>query len=992
MNEFSEKELTALESVRRHKNLEPYFFEKLAEKKDTKWLELLKKRGFFDKPNVPVLSEGNYIEEWNVLNYVVSVMDELVNCRDENEIQYVLTILLQAAEISKNFRVFNQSVEIIKRMPISSISVDYLNSFLDFWLSCEFGLDLILEKVESELLKYLLTDSEKALPTFEKFFRKSISTFSRKNYELDQFLTTNKDYLIKLFSLDPNINCELFIELLERESFVQSSSRKVKEHSIAIQNIQDKKFQVLYHEMVFEKDFENREIDIPFIINSLKPYLSKISERELTRQVRLLYSDLFSESAYESIFENKDYLFEADDYLTQFLKVCLTDISLKPDTYNHLLTKLLKSNYDRVIKIGIFVIVQKWGLLKDCFLNILETELQIFDYIFRSYIYDDETKHLFELFDTNIDSKYYLLVNDIIDKNEYFLHENDDQHFNLKWKQKRYQALINVPFFQQKLTEAKRITGMDIELSPAIKFSGFHSIEDISPFSSEEIINMPVSELVIKMKNFRENEKWLSEDFKEISYRGFGTEIKNSLISYPNHFIDNLKHFDELQYEFIYYLLDGFNVLVKQNFDLNYNNVIKFLILYTSNDGFWDQSFRLEKENDHLMNHKSVLKASYDFIIKLVANDKVSFTKSEFELIYKFIEICIDRIDFSQVEDVLFSNNDIYFYSLNSLGGRFVRMLLELALKLKRTALQDYETLWEIKVKATIEYLMNSMCIDSYVIFGEYLANFSFVDQEWTRQKIKSITPDQEMWQYFMTGYLDSRVIDFEFYEIMVGNYLEALEYRGFMDKNIKERLGSHIVIGYINGFEEKTGKGLTQKVLANFDTAIIEVIVRNLYGIEKKQLIKEASMIDVEVRILKFWTKLLDYCTQEKKGTEDIKLIKQAVHIINNFSKINELIYQNLFSSFSYMVNNSFETHYIVDYCERLVNNHENHEMTISLIFDFLTQCVPSYPEGKIKMLLQYLKRKNELKKLELIQHSYLTKTRKSFVVDYISQIQRQV
>ena len=992
MNKFSEKELTALESVITHKNLEPYFFEKLAEQKDTKWLELLKNRGFFDKPNVPFLSEGNYIEEWNVLNYVVAVMDELVNSQDENQIQYVLTILLQAAETSKNFRVFYQSVEIIKRTPISSISVDYLNSFLDFWLSCEFGLDYILEKVESELLKYLLTDSEKAVLTAEKFFRKSISTFSRKDYVLDELLTTNKDYLLKLFSLDPKINCELFVELLERESFVQSSSRKIKEHSIAIQNIRDKKFKVLYHEMVFEKDFESREIDITFVINSLKPFLTNVSERELTRQVRLLYSDIFSEGAYESIFEQRAYLFEADDYLTQFLKVCLTDISLKPDAYIHLLTKLLKNNYDRVKKIGIFVIVQKWGLLKDCFLNILENEIQIFDYIFRSYIYNDETKHLFELFDTNIEMKYYLLVNDIIDKNEYFLHEKDDEHFDLKWKQKRYLALINVPFFRQKLTEAKRITGIDIELSPSIKFSGVHSIEDISPFSSEEIINIPVSELVIKMKNFRENEKWLFEEFKEISYRGFGTEIKNSIISYPNHFIDDLKQFNELQYEFIYYLLDGFSVLVKQNFDLNYNNVIEFLILYTSNDGFWDGSFRLEKENDHLMNHKSVLKASYDFIIALVSNDKVKFTKSEFEFIYKFIEICIDRIDFSQVEDVLFSNNDISFYSLNSLGGRLVRTLLELALKLKRTAFQNYKILWEIKIKATIEHLMNSACIDSFVIFGEYLANFSYVDQEWTRQKIKSITPDQEMWQYFMTGYLDSRVIYFEFYEIMVGNYLEAIEYKSFIDKNIKERLGNHIVIGYINGFEEKTGKCITQKVLANFDTVIMEVIVRNFYGIEKKQLVKGVSLTDVEARILKFWTKLLEYCSKENKGAENIKLIQQAVHIINNFSTINELIYQNLISSLRYMVNNSFETHYIVDYCERLINNHENHEMTISLIFNFLTQCVPSYPEKKIKILLQYLKHNNELEKLDLIQHSYLTNTRKSFVVDYISGIQKQV
>lgn len=841
MNLFSEKELNALESVRKHKNLEPYFFEKLIEKKDVKWLDLLKSRGFFDKPNVPVLSEGNYIEEWNVLNYVVSIMDELVNCRDENQIQYVLTVLLQAAEISKNFRVFNQSVEILKRTPLSSISVEYLNDFLDYWLDCEFGLDFILDKVESELLRYLLSDSEKTLLTFEKFFRKTISTFSKNNYVLDHLLTTNKDNLLILFSHDPQRCCGIFIGLLENELFVESSKREANEHAIVIQNINDEMLKVSCQDIVLEKAFETREIDTACIIDSFKSSLKDVNDRELTRQVRLLYTDLFNKGAYESIFEQKDYLFQADDYLNQFMKVCLTESKLESDAYNPLLSKLLKSNYDRVKKIGIFVIVKKWGELKDTFLSLLETEVQLFDYIFRSYIYDDETKHLFQLFNTDIGSKYYMLVDEIINKNEYFLHERDDQHFELKWKQKRYLALSNVPYFQEKLLEAKSITGVDIELSPAIKFSGAHWIEQVSPFSAEEINNMPISELVIKMKDFREIERF-SEDFKEISYSGFGSEIKSSLISYPAHFIDDLRHFNELQYEFIYYLLDGFSVLVKQNFDLSYNKVLEFLILYTSNDKFWEDSFRFEKDNSYLMTHESVLKASFDFIITLVANDKINFTKSEFELIYKIIDSCLTRTDFSHVEDVLFSNKDISFYSLNSLGGRFVKALLELALKVKRVAVDDYEVLWDTKVKSTIEHLMKSSCIDSYVIFGEYLANFSYVDEEWTKQKIKSIKPDQEMWQFFMTGYLDSRVVYYEFYELMVDNYLEAIEYKGFVDKDIKEKLGTHIVIGYLNGFEEKTKVELMNKILDIFDISIMEVMVRYFYNIEKKQLAKGVS------------------------------------------------------------------------------------------------------------------------------------------------------
>ncbi|MDH6374902.1 hypothetical protein M2444_006766 [Paenibacillus sp. PastF-3] len=988
MNLFSEKELNALESVRKHKNLEPYFFEKLIEKKDVKWLDLLKSRGFFDKPNVPVLSEGNYIEEWNVLNYVVSIMNELVSSHDENQILYILTVLLQAAETSKNFRVFNQSVEIIKRIPLSNISVEYINDFLDYWLDCEFGLDFILDKVESELLIYLLSDPEKTLLTFEKFLEKTISSFSRNNYVLDDLLTNNKDNLLYLFSFDPQRCCEFLIGLLENELFVESSTREANGHAIVIQNINDKMLKVSCHDITLEKVFETREIDTDFIIDNLKPSLEDVSDQELTMQVRLLYNDLFNKGAYESIFDQKDYLFEVDDYINHFMKVCLMESKLEYDVYNLLVSKLLKSNYDRVKKLGIFLIVEKWDLLRSSFLRLLENEVQLFDYIFRSYIYDDETKRLFELFNIEIDSKYYMLVDEIINKNEYFLHDRDDQHFKLKWKQKRYLALSNVPYFQEKLIEAKSITGVDIELSPAIKFSGVHSIEQISPFSAEEINNIPISELVIKMKNFRETNRF-SDDFKELSYRGFGSEIKSSLISYPDHFIDDLRHFNELQYEFIYYLLDGFSVLVKQNIDLNYNKILDFLILYISNDGFWDGSFRIEKDNSHLMTHKSVLKASYDFIIALVANDKFNFTKSEFELIYNIIDSCLSRIDFSQVEDVLFSNKDISFYSLNSLGGRFVKTLLELALKVKRVAIEDYEVLWGNKVKTTIEHLMEISCVDSFVIFGEYLANFAYVDLEWTKQKIKSIKPDQEMWQYFMTGYLDSGVVYYEFYELMVDNYLEAIEYKGFVDKDIKEKLGIHIAIGYINGFEEKTKVELINKILDIFDISIMEVMVRYFYNIEKKQLVKGVSKSDAVERVLKFWTQLIEKCSKESNGIENIKLIQQAVNIINNFSTINELIATNLSISFKYMIS-SFGTHHVVDYCERLITKPENNIFTIPLIFELFSQCIPSYPEDKIKLLLLYLKQNNENEKLELIRHSYLTKTKKSFVVEYISEILR--
>lgn len=75
-----------------------------------------------------------------------------------------------------------------------------------------------------------------------------------------------------------------------------------------------------------------------------------------------------------------------------------------------------QSNYDIIKKLSIFVIVQKWNILKCSFLNLLETEVDLFDYIFRSYIFDDETKHLFELLNEEINMKYIMILDGIINK------------------------------------------------------------------------------------------------------------------------------------------------------------------------------------------------------------------------------------------------------------------------------------------------------------------------------------------------------------------------------------------------------------------------------------------------------------------------------------------------------------------------------------------------------------------------------------------------
>ncbi|MGH1160297.1 hypothetical protein ACQVTW_13990 [Bacillus mycoides] len=989
MSQFSKKELEALEHVKKHKNLEPYFFEKLIQKSDAKWLELLKKRGFFDKTNIPVVSEGNYIEEWNVLNYLASIAGELVSNDNRASIEYILEILLQAAEISKNYLVFYQSVKILKNIPAEYVTSGYIDSFLDYWLDYEFGSEHILQEIKSELLPCFLDDPVMLISIFKKFFRESIGQTSKCGYVLND-LIEKKQILFKMIEINPKETLELFIQLLEKECFTVQSNTTINEQVISIQNKQDEYFSMTGFVSIPRKKFNFRENDINFIINNLEVFLEDIDNKKLDSMCKLLYGSLFDKYAYESIFEEKEYRFDATDYLIDFIKITLTKSPIKKAILVSLVKNMIHSKYDLVKKLAIFTIVQKWGELKETFLGLLTEETHLFDYIFRHYIFDDETKHLFNLLTNEVDEKYVTVLEEIISRGEYIFQERESQLKGLKWKQKRYKALKDVIFFRKKLEEIKRITNIEIELSPAIKTEKAGFVEQLSPYSQEQILKMPLDELITKMVNFKED-CTLYTHLKEVSYIGFGEELKKVIISSPDYFIDDLDKFKGIQYEFAYYLLDGFNVLTKQNFGLNYKNVLDFIVLYTSQCEFWADDFRLEKENKSFIRHENFLKQAINFITELVSNDQIDFTETHLDLIVKFFSDCQKKINFESIEEVLFSNKDISFYSLNSLGGIYARALLEIALKIKRISLSNYQDYWQKSIKLIYEDLMANNSIDSYYILGEFMVNFSYIDKNWTMKKVEIIDFSNKMWKYFMSGYLSSRTIYYEFYELLSKNYIKAMEYDKFVDNGIKQKLANHIMVGYINGFEEKTGVRLLQKSLELWDTDIIEALIRNCFNVEKKQLAKGVSRKDAKTKILRFWNEIISICSSKGSVLDkrDVTLIRHTAQLVANFTMINRSIVNNLTFSFKY-ITNSYEIYDIVEYCERLIdkNTIEERSLTTELIFQLFIQCIPFYQEEKVKKLLSYLKEHNESSKLEEILMNYIKKGINSFVVHYISEI----
>ena len=166
---LSEKEKETIKLVKKNRELEPYFFAKLIEKKDIKWFSVLKDYNFFDCSNMPIISEKNYYaEEWNILNYVKNIIDQLLNNKENFE--YILNKFLLIAEKSSNYRIIEQTISILINIPTEYYFDNYLSSLVNNWfLKCTYGIEHILYVVVKDLLPYIAErDSDKAINIFTK--------------------------------------------------------------------------------------------------------------------------------------------------------------------------------------------------------------------------------------------------------------------------------------------------------------------------------------------------------------------------------------------------------------------------------------------------------------------------------------------------------------------------------------------------------------------------------------------------------------------------------------------------------------------------------------------------------------------------------------------------------------------------------------------------------------------------------------------------------
>ena len=978
---LSPKEQSILEQVERNKELEPYFFNKLIENHDIKWLRPLHEKGFFDADQIPHVIEG-YVQEWFVLGYIESIVSDIDEGEDS---ELILKILNKTAEnTSDNFRVVSQSIRILSKINASTYGNEYLRSLFKYWFSCQ-NLMYVIHGFLDDLMPTVAKDREKAYCAFSAMMKTilSIKEENEQTYLIERIIK-NAELVGDLVKSDYEGIIELCISLIEELLIKKESNYKLNNGiELKLSNEQNTYTLLINDRVVYTLEFIDRYANIAKLIEVLNSENIVEDEHELKRAATILYVNLFSENCFQSVFDKQNHMFSTKDYLPALLKnIIFKGIEQKRQTKS-ILTRLFLSNFDYLVKIAIYILCEAFSRYSVFFVELCKENNDILDYITRYYIYGDELKHLFEAFE-EMDEEFKKVIDNCIEKGEFIKHEWENNR-DMLWKQERYKALRKIEYFSVKYEQLKKITMRDPDLIPAMSFSGVHSVTSESPISEEEMFSMSNDELVEVIKNTKEDSKSF---FVDVSLTGLGNALDKVIKGNPERFTNELYKFDRIQYQVAVSMINSFkDMLGKQAFDIE--NVIVFLKLYISQNGFWQDEYYYENKKDHpnALYHKPALKQFFWFLRDYLSNDNVIFSDNIYLDLIDMLNKCLGEHNFGEIEDVLFSNKDVAFYVLNSLDGVIAIVILELGLRLIREK-RKYKEYWAKDIKPIFTNMMKGKSISTYFVLGEYIAQFIQFESDWAFKTTKAITPDDDMWQFFFSGYLTSSVLYSDLYNKFGENYIYALDFN-FIDKSIKNRLAGHITFAYLNGFEKDSALKPFEQIISHWDTELICEVLSTCNRIKFSEIAKKTTKIEFNTKILRIWNEIkIHYKSLQELENSETMIIENASRLAMHLDVINSDVIENLRFSFSFL-KESHRNYWITEYLGEMIKIEMKNDQLDKIIYDYFMACLPSFPKEKVQALLDYLKKQQKDDWLRDIVKEYMHLNSRSYFVEYIVKLE---
>lgn len=947
----------AIRMVKNKKELEPYLISKLIEKSNPEYFALLRDNDFFSNDKIPIVGEDGYTQRWNVLNYVISILDILIEKSMDLEISYIIDMLIRISDINNNYMVFEQCINIFGILPSKYYELNTFSSFLNKQIN----------KIDNkELIAYILIDYLLENDIFKGaderlMILKNILNIC-KHKEVD-----NRKYILErilsgIDAISEGLHLDilmLVMQLLELELYEEESNINILDNYIKLKLYKDKICLILNGECMKNNITIERHKAILEIIDVLR-YKISVNYEELEIRVKSLYSQMFSKENYYSIFQSKNYFISDSDVLTEILKK-ITRIS--KESLTDVIDKALKNNYDHIKKIGIYMLVHEMEKENEFLIKDIISKYD-FDYMIRDYSFDDEIKHIFnKLSKFNTDDKTINIIDNYISKGEYIKYDNYDEI----WKQKRYEALKNIDYFKKKYKDIKLITGIDVELKPALSIE-CRDVLQKSPFKVDEILNMSVDQLVDEMTEFKE---YYTDSFEEMSCNSFCNVLRESILLDYNKYLYDIDKFYNVGYEFILTIVETLAEIIMKERTSEIIKLIKFIRVYIENindDTIINKNKRISS--------KVFKKRIFRILSDLLANDDILMDN-------KFYDEVINLIQFvsgagEEIEISLMKNNDYYSYFLNSYEGSLMILILELALKCTRQG--NIQTKhWKEPIISVLNKLSEDKYINLYFIVGRYFNQFRYLDEAWTIGQVEKFI-NEDQWAYFIGGYLYSNQVIRDNWVLLDQHIEKALKFK-FEDKNIRKRLIQHITIAYMNEFNIKKTQHYVECIINDFNTNDIKELIKACSIIDFNKMVKEIKPESVSDKILSLWSRIIERQANESSLDDEIKeVLSQSLQMLKIINEFNEKIKDNIiFCARKVKYNNYYDVViYIYDIIlsktDKIFEDVNKADLFNKFIYEFMYEFTPRYPEMKVVYIMKFL---NEYKHegYKLVIEKYIEK-----------------
>lgn len=766
-----------------HKGIKKYFWNALCNNESIehdKWFKLLTENDMFNIINsieIERINDKDFVSFWQPIEYLEKVSLNLKDSNNQEQIQKILNELINSYyKLSEKKYFFHGHIYWLTFKILSNLDVKY------------FALDHL------DFIRFVLLNNDKTLISGDlggKFFEK---IFETKNSEI-----INKFFdLILSFEFDKKSTSRDFKSLVESYWLRELTKDKVN---------------------LIPLDYKRTVLEVA---------LEKMNDI-------LKYDEgAFNYIWFPSIEKSSQERFGASD----ISKVCI-------DLARDLLERIEPKNIYKKVE---FLIKNKNTIFKRLAIHTINHHYDDLKEIFWSIDYnlidESELNHeLYKLFENHKDDFSEDEAKKIIHWNEsqdfeYLKKLNEYNKYKDNWinsdKRKILYALKDSekhPIFKEEFEKYDAKLKIQDEHPEFNSYSeSFAWIEDESPISSKQLLEMNLEDLIKKINEFKEPNKFGNKANKI----GLGREIEKTIADNYERFINKLISLLNIPIDYQHYILRALNSNIKSfsSEELSlYINYINQLI----ND------FEYKEEYNPLVFEFS------EFISKISSSESnIQIEKETANKVINIFDELKEKIKYYVPSEP--NKSDI----LNSNEGQFYSSIITFSLKIARDKLNNDEKIrWNQKLKEIIESdLDTKKSFQLFEVIGRYLPNLFYLDEEWIKSKLEYLfmTDIDIHVESAYKGYFSNNTVYLQIFE--------KLNSKGIIDKalnyNFKEKINKKVVEFICISFISDSNDELIYKVINNGDYE------------QKQKLIQffqnrgAGKDIDIKKHLIPLWNKLL--------------------------------------------------------------------------------------------------------------------------------------